>query len=156
FSVAVKRLADVRRILFELYTDRGRLAALRTAEPEPATQVEIEELVRWASAQLDDELPAELEGADEESLVTMDGRPIDDSQEGAAARGHLDVEDDVLLLRVYQLAHGHLERVDGAPLVYDHIAIDEAQDLSAAEIKLIYAATDERRSLTIAGDVAQR
>jgi len=52
--------------------------------------------------------------------------------------------------------HGELVRVDGEPLVYDHIALDEAQDLSASEVKLLYYATNERRSVTIAGDVAQR
>jgi DNA helicase-2/ATP-dependent DNA helicase PcrA len=45
---------------------------------------------------------------------------------------------------------------DGTPLAYDHVAIDEAQDLSAVEIKVLYEALSERRSLTVAGDVAQR
>ena len=61
-----------------------------------------------------------------------------------------------LLLRLYQLVHGELTRVDGESLVYDHIALDEAQDLSASEVKVLYYATNERRSVTIAGDVAQR
>ena len=59
-------------------------------------------------------------------------------------------------MRLYQLVHGELTRVDGEPLVYDHIALDEAQDLSASEVKVLYYATNERRSVTIAGDVAQR
>jgi DNA helicase II / ATP-dependent DNA helicase PcrA len=150
------RLGDVRRILFELYTDRGRLDALRGEVVDPAGMREIEELVRWCSAQLEEATPPELEGIDEERLAPVDGLPLDDGSGEDGARARLDEEDDALLLRLYQLVHGALSRVDGEDLVYDHIALDEAQDLSAAEVKLLYQATNERRSFTIAGDVAQR
>ncbi|HEX9103368.1 MAG TPA: ATP-binding domain-containing protein [Polyangia bacterium] len=151
------RLGDVRRILFELYTDRGRLEALRgEGVLEPAGVREIEELVRWCTVQLEEERPPELEGIDEDRLKPIDGLPLDDSSGEGGARARLDEEDDALLLRLYQLVHGELTRVDGESLVYDHIALDEAQDLSASEVKLLYHATNERRSVTIAGDVAQR
>ena len=151
------RLGDVRRILFELYTDRGRLEALRAEGVlEPAGVREIEELVRWCTMQLEEEKPAELEGIDEERMRPIDGLPLDDGSGEGGARARIDEEDDALLLRLYQIVHGELVRVDGEPLVYDHIALDEAQDLSASEVKALYYATNERRSVTIAGDVAQR
>src|SRR5262249_33752902 len=152
------RLRDVRRVWAELLTDRARLDALRgPGGPEPAAGRELDELVRWAAAQLDEPLQAELEGIDEERLKTIDGLPLEaDGTSDGAARSRLDPEDDALLLRLYQLLHGGFERVDGAPLVYDHIAVDEAQDLSAVDLQVIAAALDQRRSLTIAGDVAQR
>jgi DNA helicase-2/ATP-dependent DNA helicase PcrA len=153
------RLGDVRRILFELYTDRGRLEALRAENVlEPAGVRELEELVRWCTLQLEEEKPPELEGIDEERMRPIDGLPLDDgaSDGSGGARGRIDEEDDALLLRLYQIVHGELVRVDGEPLVYDHIALDEAQDLSASEVKALYYATNERRSVTIAGDVAQR
>jgi len=152
---AAARLKDVRRCVFELLTDRGRLEALRApGVVEPATTSELAELVRWCTDQLDEELPVELEGVDEDRMQPVDGKPLDSGDGGAAA--HLDLEDDALLLYAYQLVHGRLDRVDGEPLVYDHIAVDEAQDLAALEIKVLYQATSERRSFTIAGDVAQR
>lgn len=40
--------------------------------------------------------------------------------------------------------------------VYAHIFADEAQDLSPVELALVLAATDSRRSVTFAGDMAQR
>jgi DNA helicase-2/ATP-dependent DNA helicase PcrA len=158
------RLGDVKRMLFELLTDRGRLEWLRTAHGnapgegllEPATSRELDELVRRSSAQIEEQLPAEYAGIDEDRLQPIDGLPLDDASDEGQARARLDEEDDALLLRLYQLVHGQLTRVDGDTLVYDHIAIDEAQDLSAAEVKLLYEATDQRRSVTIAGDVAQR
>jgi DNA helicase-2/ATP-dependent DNA helicase PcrA len=153
------RLRDARRILAEALTDRARLEALRAPGVlEPAGARELEELVRWASTQLEEAMPEELEGIDEERLAPIDGLPLDpgDGTADGGARARLDLEDDALLLRVYQLVHGGFQRVDGAPLVYDHIAIDEAQDLSPIEVKVLYEALTDARSLTIAGDVAQR
>jgi len=123
---------------------------------EPAGGRELEEMVRWCTMQLEEEKPSELEGIDEERMRPIDGLPLDDGSSEGGARARLDEEDDGLLLRLYQLVHGELVRVDGEPLVYDHIALDEAQDLSASEVKVLYYATNERRSVTIAGDVAQR
>ncbi len=151
-----RRLADPRRMLWELLTDRGRLQPLAApTQPEPAQPGELDELVRWCSAQLDDELAPELEGADEDRIVPVDGRPLDDGDD-SGARARLDEEDDALLVRLYQLARGALRRVDGEPLVYDHVALDEAQDLAAVEALVLVAATGARRSVTIAGDTAQR
>ncbi len=154
------RLRDVRRILAEALTDRVRLQPL--AAPgvlEPASAGELEELVRWATTQMEEAMPSELRGIDDDRLAPIDGLPLDpgDGTADGGARARLDLEDDALLLRVYQLVHGGFQRVDGAPLIYDHIAIDEAQDLSAVEIKVLYQALPpDRPSLTIAGDVAQR
>jgi len=151
------RLRDVERIAFELLTGRARLESLASASIEPARSHELDELVAWCSAQLEERRPVELDGIDPERLQPIDGRPLDD--EGtmeSGARERLDPEDDAILLRLYQLVHGGFERVDGAPLFYDHIALDEAQDLSAVDVKVLYAALDERKSLTVAGDVAQR
>ena len=158
-KTAGARLRDVRRILFELYTDRARLEALRAPGViEPASARDLDELVRWSAAQLEEAMPPELQGIDEERLQPIDGLPLDAAEgtfEGGA-RGKLDAEDDALLLRLYQRVHGGFERVDGALLVYDHIAVDEAQDLCAADLEVLYHSLDEQRSLTIAGDVAQR
>lgn len=145
-----KRLADPHRVLFDLLTDHGRLTPLCRAAVEPASTRELEELVRHCTQQIE-ESTSEYEGIDADRLVPVDGGAIEEER-----RGRLDEEDDALLLRLYQLLHGGFERVDGQPLVYDHIALDEAQDLSAAEVKVLYAATSERHSFTLAGDVAQR
>jgi DNA helicase-2/ATP-dependent DNA helicase PcrA len=154
---AERRCGDTRRILFELYTDRGRLAALCKSDVvERPTPGEIEELVRWSTAQLERPVEEEFAGVDPERAAPIDGRPLGEADEADGARARLDEEDDALLLRLYQLMNGALRRVDGADLVYDHIAVDEAQDLSVAEMKLLVSAAGSRRSVTIAGDVAQR
>ncbi len=152
-----QQLANVPRILWELLTDRGLLQRLLTWENDPITVAELDELVRWCAAQIEEPAEVEYVDADPEAATPVDGKPLGDSDgEAAGARGRLDPEDDALLLRLYQILYGQLPRPDGEPLVYDHIAVDEAQDLAVTEVALLWNLCGERRSMTIAGDVAQR
>ncbi|MCC6641841.1 MAG: ATP-binding domain-containing protein [Deltaproteobacteria bacterium] len=83
----------------------------------------------------------------EELTAFLDG----DSSAPAA----LDAEDDALLLRAWQLRVGPLPGRGGRPLRYRHVAIDEVQDLSPVEVRVLIDCLDERRSLTLAGDTQQ-
>jgi len=67
----------------------------------------------------------------------------------------LDVEDDPLLLRAWQLRHGAIPDAEGRPLRYRHVAIDEVQDFSPVEVQVLLDCLDERRSMTLAGDTQQ-
>jgi DNA helicase-2/ATP-dependent DNA helicase PcrA len=71
------------------------------------------------------------------------------------ARAELDAEDDVLLLRAYQLRVGPLPGRGGRPLRYRHIAIDEVQDFSPVEVQVLLGCLDEHQSITLAGDTQQ-
>jgi DNA helicase II / ATP-dependent DNA helicase PcrA len=70
----------------------------------------------------------------------------------------LDAEDDTLLLRFAQRLRGPLLRPGGGQdaLSYEHILIDEAQDLSPVELAVITQTVSGGQSITLAGDVAQR
>ncbi len=67
----------------------------------------------------------------------------------------LDAEDDTLLLRAWQLRIGPLRLKSGAPLRYRHVAIDEVQDFSPLEVRVLLDCLDEKRSITLAGDTQQ-
>jgi DNA helicase-2/ATP-dependent DNA helicase PcrA len=68
----------------------------------------------------------------------------------------LDPEDDALLLRAWQLRDGALPAPSGAGgLRYRHIAVDEVQDFSPLEVRVLMEQLDERKSLTLAGDTHQ-
>ena len=67
----------------------------------------------------------------------------------------LDREDDALLLRLVQRLRGPLVRGRDR-LRYEHILIDEAQDLSPVELAVVMDTATKARSVTMAGDVAQR
>jgi len=69
----------------------------------------------------------------------------------------LDPEDDTLLLRLHQRMRGPLLRPGGQDaLSYEHILVDEAQDLSPVELAVLTQAVSRGQSITLAGDVAQR
>jgi hypothetical protein len=71
------------------------------------------------------------------------------------APAELDEEDDALLLRAWQLRVGPLRAGQKARLEYRHIAIDEVQDFSPTEVRILIDCLDEHRSLTLAGDTQQ-
>ncbi len=68
----------------------------------------------------------------------------------------LDAEDGALLLRCWQALRGPLVDVEGKPVRYAHVFVDEVQDASAVELRVLLELTGKEASITLAGDVAQR
>jgi len=68
----------------------------------------------------------------------------------------LDTEDVALLLRIWQALRGPLFDDDGRTIRYAHMFIDEVQDSSPVELKVLLDLVDRQRSVTLAGDFAQR
>ncbi|HVH44051.1 MAG TPA: ATP-binding domain-containing protein, partial [Labilithrix sp.] len=80
----------------------------------------------------------------------------------------LDIEDRALLLRLFQLFRGPLLDGEGQPVTLAHLFIDEVQDASPVELKVLLDVAGGARdvgpgerdvsqlSVTLAGDVAQR
>lgn len=87
---------------------------------------------------------------DEGAGLGADGRELDED-----LRPRLDREDDALLLRLLQLLSGPL-RARKQPLIYEHVFVDEAQDLSPAELAVLLDTVSNGRSVTLAGDTAQK
>lgn len=157
----------------ELFTARGPLlAGLQQHAPGAFTEAEVDRVVRWASRQLDllqqrrvldannkMRAPAnkqakirDLDNQDHEFDDDVDIFADDGPPEPA-----LDSEDDALLLRLYQLRVGPIPYAggNGGPLRYRHLAIDEVQDLSPLEVRILLDCTDTRRSVTLSGDTQQ-
>lgn len=78
----------------------------------------------------------------------------------------LDAEDHALLLRMWQVMRGPLIDIEGAALTTSHLFIDEVQDTSPIELKVLLdvaagmkedgRADPSQLSVTLAGDMAQR
>jgi len=102
---------------------------------------------------LDQEPEPEAEEDDEHSgrQRGVDGA---DLNEGAK----LDLEDDTLILRLSQRLRGPLTRgaANKDPLVYEHILVDEAQDLSPVELAVVLDTASKAKSITLSGDIQQR
>ena len=106
----------------------------RTA-PNAFSRDEIDRAARW-NRERNDELLAWMRGNDK-------------------VHADLDAEDDALLLRAWQLRCGPIPGPDQRPLRYRHVAIDEVQDFSPVEVRVLLDCLDERRSMTLAGDTQQ-
>jgi DNA helicase II / ATP-dependent DNA helicase PcrA len=152
-----KRADDVVRDWAELLTDPVVLG-----EGFAGTDVsarDIDRLVSWMRRQLaaPQKAPVDEEG---KPILDSEGQPVGADDDDPA--GRFDDEDDPILLRLVQLKRGGLLPPTGDELVWEHVAIDEAQDRSALEVKVLVEAVrapdsdPEKRSVTIAGDTAQR
>ena len=123
------------------------------------TPKDIERVVGWLRRQL---AKPQAPPVDEEGKPVLDseGRAVTADEDDPA--GRFDDEDDPILLRIVQLKRGGLVTPDGDELAWEHVAIDEAQDRSALEVKVLVEAVHAperdpaKRSITIAGDTAQR
>ena len=159
---------DVFAAWADLLTDRGRIQASMEAGRNPATPEEIDELVRWVGMQAEDRQDEEearqadrdedgREAASEDDLedmgVGVDGRSLDED----LPFGQLDEHDDALLLKLTQLKYGGLPIAGtGKTVTYEHVIVDEAQDLSPTDIGVLRGALTKRESMTLAGDTAQK
>ncbi|MBW2523369.1 MAG: AAA family ATPase [Deltaproteobacteria bacterium] len=70
-------------------------------------------------------------------------------------RARLDPEDDALLLRAVQLVCNPVQGRRG-PVRLEHLFVDEAQDLAAAELAVLADLVSDKKSITLAGDTDQR
>lgn len=134
----------------ELLTDRKRLLAGYAAAGDPQPASRIESLVEFVSRQIDD--PEDLRSVDASHRTGIDGRSINDGE----LAGHLDVDDLALMLRVCQLKYGRMTGPSGQVATFEHIVVDEAQDLAPIAIQVLCALTRPGGPITLAGDTAQR
>ena len=120
---------------------------------------DIERVVAWMKRQLarPPKTPVDEEG---NAILDAEGQELGVDEDDPA--GKFDDEDDPILLRLIQLKRGLLQAPNGDEMIYEHVAIDEAQDRSALEVKVLVEAVHapdndpSKRSVTIAGDTAQR
>ncbi len=153
---------DVITVWSELLTDRAGLREqFEKYAPGEFSEGQIDTVFRWCAARCSAAL-TEIEEREEDLAEREEGGEadpgepdvgVDGQQERSAAA--LDWEDDALLLRLQQKLRAPLRRGKEAPLAYEHVFIDEAQDLSPLELSVVVGAA-RSDNMTLAGDVAQR
>ena len=67
----------------------------------------------------------------------------------------LDEEDDALLLYAWQRRVGPLRGKKRRPLRYRHVAVDEVQDFTPIDVRVLIGCLDAKKSITLAGDTQQ-
>ena len=160
--------------------------AVAKLAPGSFTSGELDRVVGWCSARSaeivgeietrreeraeqragDDDGGSKKRGRKEEDEPERDEAEEDDDDEmrrgidgfDIAEDAKLDPEDDTLLLRLHQRLRGPLTRgkLSKDPIVYEHILVDEAQDLSPVELAVVLDTTSAAKSITLSGDVQQR
>ena len=147
------RTRDIVTAWADLVTDLGLLQKAFSRWGEGAlTDKELEWAHSWCSRHATRALLAYEEALEDDGersgSIGVDGA---EDEEPAA----LDREDDALLLRVYQVLRGPLTG-RRAVLQYEHIFVDEAQDMSPVELSVVLDTAAEQQSVTLAGDIAQK
>lgn len=96
-----------------------------------------------------------------EEPVAADEDDDEESDESGAILGAdedelpaLDPEDDTIMLALFQHNVGRLPR-PGGRLEYNHLMIDEVQDFSPFEVRVLLRTTAKEATITLAGDDAQ-
>jgi DNA helicase-2/ATP-dependent DNA helicase PcrA len=125
----------------DLLTDLDGALAAFARDPDPELGPDqIKRAWRWCA----DRCPAVLDldpgdrterraALSDEAADDDDGMGADAKAIGPDERATLDPEDDALLVRAYQLIRGELKR-GKQPLVYEHLFVDEAQDLAPIDL----------------------
>jgi DNA helicase II / ATP-dependent DNA helicase PcrA len=136
----------VRDDLFELWGDRSLLADLLNAARGDLSQRDVDEVLAHAEVQFG---PVDR---DENGRLVLgfDGHPLHDGTPMHDALT-LDVEDYPILFA--------LDRVRGGrrrPARYDHVVLDEAQELAPLELALIGRALRQGGAVTVVGDAGQQ
>ena len=147
---------DVLTAWADILTDRGRLErGFQALAPNLLSDREFEWVHSWCARRCTEALTYYEEAIelDDEDEAREPSRGADGADERHEAT--LDREDDALLLRIHQRLKGAL-RGRGAQLSYEHIFVDEAQDMSPVELAVVVDTVTEQQSITLAGDVAQR
>jgi DNA helicase-2/ATP-dependent DNA helicase PcrA len=135
----------------ELVTDRELLAS---AMPDVKAKT-LDDALRWTKRQIDE---PDDDDIDASAKKPIDGRGPDEDDPMRA----LDPHDMPLLLNMWIERTGGLymasqgPSTSGKPIHYEHVAVDEAQDLSAVEVRPLLVASGRGRSLTLAGDIVQK
>lgn len=148
--LAREELGDPIETWASLLTDRGRLTAAFDGVTEPPYDWELNQLIETVSAQADD--PSDVSGYDQAYRTGIDGRSVSDGE----IHGRLDVDDLAIILRLCQLKFGRLAGPSGQVVSFEHVVVDEAQDLSPLTIKVLCDTVRPGGPVTLAGDTAQR
>jgi DNA helicase-2/ATP-dependent DNA helicase PcrA len=134
---------------------------------DPMHPAEIKRAWQWCS----ERCPALLERDREPSATDADaGEETERSYDDEDVRGEygvdglrtederatLDPEDEALLVRAAQLVRGPIRSIKKGRELLSHLFVDEAQDLSPVELACLLGQTSAEKSVTLAGDTAQK
>jgi DNA helicase-2/ATP-dependent DNA helicase PcrA len=130
--------------------------ALERLAPDVFSPGHLEEVRNWAFrfySEQEDYL-AQRAARAEPREPNEDGTP--DEPPAPPEPPRMDREDDTLLLLLHREVAGPLRSAKKRPLRIAHLMVDEAQDFSTLELRVLLGIAAEPPSVTLAGDTEQR
>ena len=127
---------DVVELFEELFTNRGWIGRMAERAPGAFSTGQLDSVHRWCA---------------DMHFVRVEGGGHRDWEVPS-----IDREDDTILLYLYQRIRGPIRNKRKRRLRYGQLVVDEAQDLSPIELKVLLGVVDEGGAVTLAGDTAQR
>lgn len=147
---------SLRDLLLHLFGDRELLAEAAALAPDELGASVLADVLAHTKIQFSattERAMAHVVVA--ERLQTLDGRPIDAGTPNADA-DTIDVEDFAVLFALHRRITGGDRTPHGALSHYQHILLDEAQELAAIELELLARAVAPGGTVTVAGDERQQ
>ncbi|WP_146156349.1 UvrD-helicase domain-containing protein [Enhygromyxa salina] len=143
---------DVLADWVELLGEPARIrAGVQRHAPDAFSDNELTTITRWCGKQA----AAVSEWRESQDEDLRDHNDDDGPKPKRSSPPRLDSEDDAVLMRLIQAKRGGLF-IKGKRFEYEHIVIDEAQDLCPLEVRVLLDTASAGRSVTIAGDKAQK
>ena len=144
-----------RHDLQHLFGDRAVLERASAREGGALSQAAIADAFEHTRVQFSRTTEDEYAHVDRERLSALDGRSLDDGTPTQDAAS-LDVEDYAVLFELDRLRAERAGAAPTAPLCYDCIVLDEAQELAPLELKLVGRCLSPGGTLVVAGDAEQQ
>jgi ATP-dependent DNA helicase UvrD/PcrA len=142
-----------REDLHALFGDRALMDEVAAAAGLPVTAAA--EAVEHTRIQFSPSTEREYAHVDEERLVTVDGRAIDEGTPMGDAET-VDSEDYAVLFELERLRAERARVAPASPSKYQCLLIDEAQEFSPLELSLLGRSVSRGGTLIVAGDAAQQ
>jgi hypothetical protein len=149
------RPETLRDLLLHLFGDRELLSEVveRSAGALPPST--IDDVVAHTRVQFTTTTERALAHVDAERLRTVDGKPIDAGTPLGDA-GTIDPEDFAVVFALHRRITGRDATRHGALSYYQHVLLDEAQELAPIELELLGRAVAPGGTVTVAGDGNQQ
>ena len=146
----IKTLKRPDELWLDLLADRPRIEKTLKNHQVSYYQWEVKQLTE--TVRLQAKGPERFDDLDTAYQVGVDGERL----QSDPRRAKLDTEDCAIILRIGQLYYGALTGPSGRVLSYEHVMVDEAQDLSPIALQMLCYSTPPNAPVTLAGDTAQR
>ncbi len=143
------------RHLLHLWGDRLLLRRIMEAAGDTLPAHAPDEVIRHTRVQFSRTTEHAMRHVDAERLRTLDGQPIDEGTPRQDAET-VDVEDLPVLFAINHAMTGTDATPAGSLRTYDHVVIDEAQELAPLELAVLGRTVAPGGGLTVAGDEHQQ